>query len=147
MENIHCVENTALSSRKFLHIFHTISTFLWKRYGICVESAVFSIMESAAFSICGHSPIPVSSFQLETFSGRNCSFLLIPSTFNLRYFDKSFNLCIGKNGKAGLHCEHTWGDGSIVSNFFQECLFDDYKWYAIISIKLVYYFFFILAMI
>lgn len=52
--------------------------------------------------------------------------LLVGNGIN-RWFDKSFNLCVGKNGKAGLHADHTWGEANISSNFFQECVIDDYK--------------------
>jgi carnitine O-palmitoyltransferase 1 len=51
--------------------------------------------------------------------------LLVGNGIN-RWFDKSFNLCVGKNGKAGLHADHTWGEANVSSNFFQECVIDDY---------------------
>ncbi|KAL7029856.1 hypothetical protein ACKWTF_006398 [Chironomus riparius] len=54
--------------------------------------------------------------------------LLVGNGHN-RWFDKSFNLCVGSNGKAGVLGEHTWGDGNIVSHFFEECIINDYHCY------------------
>ena len=41
-----------------------------------------------------------------------------------RWFDKSFNLIITKNGKGAVHFEHSWGDGVSVLRYFNE-IFDD----------------------
>ncbi len=37
-----------------------------------------------------------------------------------RWFDKSFNITVCKNGKAGIAWEHSWGDGVAVLNFFNK---------------------------
>lgn len=63
-----------------------------------------------------------------------------------RWFDKSFNCCVGSNGKvrsfdffkskqdkkivnscfqSGLNGEHTWGDAPVLSQMFEDCLFDE----------------------
>ncbi|KAG5684907.1 hypothetical protein PVAND_014117 [Polypedilum vanderplanki] len=54
--------------------------------------------------------------------------LLVGNGHN-RWFDKSFNLCVGSNGRVGLLNEHTYGDGSVAAHFFEECLIDDYHCY------------------
>ncbi|XP_007944109.1 carnitine O-palmitoyltransferase 2, mitochondrial [Orycteropus afer afer] len=41
-----------------------------------------------------------------------------------RWFDKSFNLIIAKDGTAALHFEHAWGDGVAVLRFFNEVFKD-----------------------
>jgi carnitine O-palmitoyltransferase 2 len=37
-----------------------------------------------------------------------------------RWFDKSFNIAVCANGRAGISWEHAWGDGVAVLNFFNE---------------------------
>ncbi|XP_022351893.1 carnitine O-palmitoyltransferase 2, mitochondrial isoform X2 [Enhydra lutris kenyoni] len=41
-----------------------------------------------------------------------------------RWYDKSFNLIIGKDGTAALHFEHAWGDGVAVLRFLNEVFKD-----------------------
>ncbi|KAL4667421.1 hypothetical protein H8959_006110 [Pygathrix nigripes] len=41
-----------------------------------------------------------------------------------RWFDKSFNLIIAKDGSAAVHFEHSWGDGVAVLRFFNEVFKD-----------------------
>nr|XP_058919787.1 carnitine O-palmitoyltransferase 2, mitochondrial isoform X2 [Kogia breviceps] len=41
-----------------------------------------------------------------------------------RWFDKSFNLIIAKDGTAAVHFEHAWGDGVAVLRFFNEVFKD-----------------------
>lgn len=30
-----------------------------------------------------------------------------------RWFDKSFNVCVGTNGRFGFNAEHSWGDATV----------------------------------
>jgi len=39
-----------------------------------------------------------------------------------RWFDKSLQLIICKDGKAAVHFEHAWGDGVAVLRFFNEVM-------------------------
>ncbi|XP_077005725.1 carnitine O-palmitoyltransferase 2, mitochondrial isoform X2 [Tamandua tetradactyla] len=41
-----------------------------------------------------------------------------------RWFDKSFNLIIAKDGTAAVHFEHSWGDGIAMLRFFNEVFKD-----------------------
>jgi carnitine O-palmitoyltransferase 2 len=41
-----------------------------------------------------------------------------------RWYDKSFNLIVAKDGTAAVHFEHAWGDGVAVLRFFNE-VFND----------------------
>lgn len=41
-----------------------------------------------------------------------------------RWFDKSFNLIVAKDGTAAVHFEHAWGDGVAVLRFFNEVFKD-----------------------
>jgi carnitine O-palmitoyltransferase 2 len=44
--------------------------------------------------------------------------LMLHGTAKNRWFDKSFNLVVCPDGKAGINWEHSWGDGVAVLNFF-----------------------------
>ncbi|CAG9802922.1 unnamed protein product [Chironomus riparius] len=46
-----------------------------------------------------------------------------------RWFDKSFNLCVGSNGRTGIHGEHTWADASVVAHLLEDCVCEDYASY------------------
>lgn len=37
-----------------------------------------------------------------------------------RWFDKSISLIIAEDGTAGVHFEHSWGDGVAVLRFFND---------------------------
>ena len=45
---------------------------------------------------------------------------LISSCFLFRWFDKSVQLIVCRNGLSGIHFEHSWGDGVAVLRFFNE---------------------------
>lgn len=36
-----------------------------------------------------------------------------------RWFDKSFTLCIGSNGRIGFNAEHSWADAAVMSHFWE----------------------------
>ena len=42
-----------------------------------------------------------------------------------RWFDKSFNLIFGRNGKMGLNAEHSWADAPVSSHMWEHLLGDD----------------------
>ncbi|XP_018327193.1 carnitine O-palmitoyltransferase 1, liver isoform isoform X2 [Agrilus planipennis] len=42
-----------------------------------------------------------------------------------RWFDKSFTLCIGKNGRIGFNAEHSWGDAAIVAHLAEYIILAD----------------------
>lgn len=42
-----------------------------------------------------------------------------------RWFDKSFNIVISKNGKAGLNAEHSWADAPIIGHYWEYALYSD----------------------
>lgn len=41
-----------------------------------------------------------------------------------RWFDKSFTVCIGSNGRVGFNAEHTWADAPVLGHLW-ECTFGD----------------------
>jgi len=36
-----------------------------------------------------------------------------------RWFDKSFTLCVGTNGRVGFNAEHTWADAAVMSHLWE----------------------------
>ncbi|ULU08278.1 hypothetical protein L3Y34_019436 [Caenorhabditis briggsae] len=42
-----------------------------------------------------------------------------------RWFDKSFNLIISKNGHVGINTEHSWGDAAVMAHFTEWSLLQD----------------------
>lgn len=43
-----------------------------------------------------------------------------------RWFDKSFNFIISRNGRFGVNVEHSWGDAAITAHFVEYVLLKDY---------------------
>jgi len=44
-----------------------------------------------------------------------------------RWFDKSFNVIVSKNGRIGLNVEHSWADAPVNSFMWEHTLADDIK--------------------
>lgn len=44
----------------------------------------------------------------------------------LRWFDKSFQVVVFKNGRFGMNAEHSWADAPIMSHLTEEVLFDEF---------------------
>jgi len=42
-----------------------------------------------------------------------------------RWFDKSFNLIISRNGRMGINAEHSWGDAAVTAHFVEFVLLRD----------------------
>ncbi|XP_034942285.1 carnitine O-palmitoyltransferase 1, liver isoform isoform X2 [Chelonus insularis] len=42
-----------------------------------------------------------------------------------RWFDKSFNLCIGTNGRIGFNAEHSWADAAVMSHLWESVVATD----------------------
>ncbi|RWS14683.1 carnitine O-palmitoyltransferase 1: liver isoform-like protein [Dinothrombium tinctorium] len=52
--------------------------------------------------------------------------LLLHGTGHDRWYDKSFNLVIGRNGRAGFNCEHSWADAPIIAHMWEFVLSYEY---------------------
>ncbi|XP_031346630.1 carnitine O-palmitoyltransferase 1, liver isoform isoform X2 [Photinus pyralis] len=42
-----------------------------------------------------------------------------------RWFDKSFTLCVGSNGRLGFNSEHSWGDAAVMSHVWELVVTDE----------------------
>ncbi len=56
---------------------------------------------------------------LETTKFWTVVYVLIYLFFVSRWFDKSFNLIVFKNGSMGLNAEHSWADAPIVGHLWE----------------------------
>lgn len=72
------------------------------------------VIEEAMFVLC-LDDVETKSLNEEGLSylcGDGCS----------RWSDKSFNLVVGKNGRAGMHVEHSWGDALTLAHIGEYCV-------------------------
>uniref|UniRef100_A0A7S2SPU2 Choline/carnitine acyltransferase domain-containing protein n=1 Tax=Mucochytrium quahogii TaxID=96639 RepID=A0A7S2SPU2_9STRA len=69
-------------------------------------------IDSALFAVCLDDDTP------ETY--QEVSSCMLHGRGNNRWFDKSFQLIVTKNGKAAVNFEHSWGDGVAVLRYFNE---------------------------
>lgn len=42
-----------------------------------------------------------------------------------RWFDKSFTLCIGTNGRVGFNAEHSWADAAVLCHVWESVIWDE----------------------
>lgn len=80
------------------------------------NEATLKKVDSAVFCLC------LDDFPIRDFVHLSHSMLHGDGTN--RWFDKSFNLIIAKDGTAAIHFEHAWGDGVAVLRFFNEVFKD-----------------------
>uniref|UniRef100_A0A7S4PFT3 Choline/carnitine acyltransferase domain-containing protein n=1 Tax=Guillardia theta TaxID=55529 RepID=A0A7S4PFT3_GUITH len=73
-------------------------------------------IDSAMFVICLEDHVPVDYVDQQN------SFL--HGSAKNRWFDKSFQMIVQPNGRAGINFEHSWGDGVAVLRYFNE-IYDD----------------------
>ncbi|XP_006879756.1 PREDICTED: carnitine O-palmitoyltransferase 2, mitochondrial [Elephantulus edwardii] len=73
-------------------------------------------VDSAVFCLC------LDDFPIKDLV--HLSHSMLHSDGTNRWFDKSFNLIVAKDGSAAVHFEHAWGDGVAVLRFFNEVFKD-----------------------
>lgn len=67
-------------------------------------------VDSALFAVC------LDETEMKDFN--ECAVGMLHGNGRNRWFDKSFQLIIAKNGKAAVNFEHAWGDGVAVLRYF-----------------------------
>ena len=72
------------------------------------NAARLEAVESAIFVGC------LDDVSVEAFTDQGCN--LMCGNCHNRWFDKSFNLVITKNAKAGVNAEHSWGDAPALAH-------------------------------
>lgn len=132
IEEILTAKNVDLNCVKYISSLTGLNRTKWaqirkEHFSSGINRESLDLIENAAFIVS----LDEESFVYDLDSsptefGKYGKQLLVGNGYN-RWFDKSFNLCVAANGKAGLHADHSWGDGNVSSNFFQECVIDDFK--------------------
>ncbi|XP_034188246.1 carnitine O-palmitoyltransferase whd isoform X1 [Osmia lignaria lignaria] len=83
-----------------------------------VNKASLDLIEKAAFVVAlDDMPYiydPMDPEKLDQY-GR----ILLHGTGHDRWFDKSFTLCIGNNGRTGFNAEHSWADAAVMSHLWE----------------------------
>lgn len=133
IEQILATKNDEKSSEKFISSLTGLNRTKWAQ----IRNEYFSngtnknsleVIENSAFVVSLDEEAFFYDLNSSSYEyGKYGKQLLVGNGMN-RWFDKSFNLCVGSNGKAGVHADHTWGEANIVSNFFQECVIEDFNW-------------------
>lgn len=89
-----------------------------------INRASLDAIEKAAFVVVldqeDYEYDPQDSSKLDRF-GR----MLLHGKGYDRWFDKSFNLIIGRNGTVGFNAEHSWGDAAVCSHMWEYVLCED----------------------
>lgn len=133
IDEILTVKNEKVECEKFIASLTGLNRSKWSKirsdhFSTGINKESLDIIENAAFVVSlDEEPFIFDLDSSPTEYGNYGKQLLVGNGIN-RWFDKSFNLCVGANGKAGLHADHTWGEANVVSNFFQECIIDDFYW-------------------
>ncbi|XP_011495602.1 PREDICTED: carnitine O-palmitoyltransferase 1, liver isoform [Ceratosolen solmsi marchali] len=87
------------------------------------QSAFFVALDDVSYEYCA-----LHAEKLDNYSR-----ILLHGKGYDRWFDKSFTLCIGRNGKIGFNAEHAWADSPIMGTlweftiYFHVSLFSIYK--------------------
>lgn len=89
-----------------------------------VNKQSLDIIEKAAFCLTlddhSYKYDPEDSTQLDNF-GKN---LLHGKGYD-RWFDKSFTLCVGTNGRLGFNAEHSWADAAVLTHLWEIVILDE----------------------
>ncbi|XP_025421615.1 carnitine O-palmitoyltransferase 1, liver isoform isoform X2 [Sipha flava] len=110
----------ALTAADRTHWANTRTKFFFK--GINRQS--LDAIEKAAFVVVldevPYEYDPENSKKLDEF-GR----ILMTGKGYDRWFDKSFTLCIGSNGRVGFNAEHSWADAAVMSHLWEFIIFNE----------------------
>ena len=84
-----------------------------------LNHASLDVIDKAAF-IVALDDVPYHPEDLSTFGAA-----MLHGSGTNRWFDKSFQLIIGQNGRIGLNGEHSWADAPIVGHFWEYVICKD----------------------
>uniref|UniRef100_A0A0K8TTA0 carnitine O-palmitoyltransferase n=1 Tax=Tabanus bromius TaxID=304241 RepID=A0A0K8TTA0_TABBR len=81
-----------------------------------VESAAFVVsLDEEPYEFDMNDPSKLDHF------GR----ILLHGNGHNRWFDKSFTVCVGTNGRLGFNAEHTWGDAAIKAHIWEYAIMEE----------------------
>ncbi|XP_064215846.1 carnitine O-palmitoyltransferase 1, liver isoform isoform X1 [Tribolium castaneum] len=83
-----------------------------------VNKTSLDIIEKAAF-VVALDDIPYEFDQKDPSKLDNYGKILLHGKGYDRWFDKSFTLCVGTNGRIGFNAEHSWADAAVISHVWE----------------------------
>ncbi|KAK9881409.1 hypothetical protein WA026_016299 [Henosepilachna vigintioctopunctata] len=83
-----------------------------------VNKVSLDIIEKAAF-VVSLDDVPYEFDENDPSKLDSYAKLLLHGKGYDRWFDKSFTLCIGSNGKIGFNAEHSWADAAVMSHLWE----------------------------
>ncbi|XP_039309845.1 carnitine O-palmitoyltransferase 1, muscle isoform isoform X1 [Solenopsis invicta] len=83
-----------------------------------VNKASLDIIEKAAF-VVALDDVPYEYDPKHPEKLDNYGRILLHGKGHDRWFDKSFTLCIGSNGRIGFNAEHSWADAAVMSHLWE----------------------------
>lgn len=118
-------------NEKYLSVLTAVERPVWadareRFFGQGVNKESLDLIEKAAFFVTleedsdYYSLEKSSQSELNSFSGR----MLHGKGYD-RWFDKSFNLVICKNGQIGFNAEHSWADAPIMAQLWEWIFIDE----------------------
>uniref|UniRef100_A0A1I8NSM7 carnitine O-palmitoyltransferase n=1 Tax=Stomoxys calcitrans TaxID=35570 RepID=A0A1I8NSM7_STOCA len=113
----HLAALTAWNRSKWAEVRNTYFTRGVNRVSLhTVESAAFVVsLDDIPFEFDLNRPELLDNF------GKT---LLHGNGYN-RWFDKSFTVCVGTNGRVGFNAEHTWADAAVGAHMWENLVIDD----------------------
>ncbi|KFM81044.1 Carnitine O-palmitoyltransferase 1, liver isoform, partial [Stegodyphus mimosarum] len=85
------------------------------------KAAFFVALDEESYDFDSKDPTKLNQFGRAMLHGKGYD----------RWFDKSFNIIVAKNGRVGLNGEHSWADAPILSHAWEFCLAQEFNsnWY------------------
>ncbi|KAG8191650.1 hypothetical protein JTE90_016443 [Oedothorax gibbosus] len=131
LEKIVNDESEPQPGEKYLASLTAIERTVWaeareKYFAKGLNKASLSTIEKAAFFVSlddeeydfdANNPNKLSEFGRAMLHGKGYD----------RWFDKSFNFIIAKNGRVGLNGEHSWADAPIMGHLWEFCLCTEFN--------------------
>lgn len=81
-----------------------------------IEKAAFVVaLDDVPYEYSETDPNKLDQYGRTLLHGNGCN----------RWFDKSFTLCIGSNGRVGFNAEHSWADAAVMSHLWEYIILED----------------------
>ncbi|XP_044749779.1 carnitine O-palmitoyltransferase 1, liver isoform isoform X2 [Coccinella septempunctata] len=109
----------ALTAGERKHWANTRSLFFSRG----VNKISLDIIEKAAFVVV-LDDVPYEFDENDPTKLDNFAKLLLHGKGYDRWFDKSFTLCFGTNGKVGFNAEHSWADAPVMGHLWEHVILD-----------------------
>lgn len=122
--------NSALAGEEHLGVVTAVDRVSWAKtrdtyFSKGINKASLETIEKAAFVLI----LDDKDFEFDEKDPSkldNFGRVLLHGQGHDRWFDKSFCLIVGRNGRAGLNTEHSWADAPIIAHLWEFVLANDF---------------------